>query len=410
MKILNIVILILIVISLSGCTKSVEPDQVPGDIVLTQKSAELISADNSFTFKLLNKIPANSTKNVMVSPLSISLALSMALNGAETTTKTSIINTLGFSGLSVDEINQIYLDLITALKQADPKVVMNVANSIWIKKSYPVLDPFLTTNQKYFDATITRLVFDLTALNTINGWVNEKTNSKIPKILDQISADEIMFLINAIYFNGQWKIQFDKTKTLNETFTLSSGGSVSAPMMKGKELFGYSVQTGYKALKMTYGRGKFGMTLLLPDDGKTPEQILSQLTPSAFVALENTLSTTVKTDVWLPKFKFSYDIDLKEILSALGMSIAFVDGQADFSKINSTDKLFITKVKHKTFIDVNEEGTEAAAVTSIGIGVTSIGPSEPIFHATKPFLFFITEEDTQAIIFTGKVENPLIAE
>jgi len=287
---------------------------------------------------------------------------------------------------------------------------MNVANSIWIKKSYPVLDPFLTTNQKYFDATITRLVFDLTALNTINGWVNEKTNSKIPKILDQISADEIMFLINAIYFNGQWKIQFDKTKTLNETFTLSSGGSVSAPMMKGKELFGYSVQTGYKALKMTYGRGKFGMTLLLPDDGKTPEQILSQLTPSAFVALENTLSTTVKTDVWLPKFKFSYDIDLKEILSALGMSIAFVDGQADFSKINSTDKLFITKVKHKTFIDVNEEGTEAAAVTSIGIGVTSIGPSEPIFHATKPFLFFITEEDTQAIIFTGKVENPLIAE
>jgi serpin B len=408
MKTLNFKILLLLVISLSGCTNWVEPDPVPGDIVLTQKSAELISADNSFTFKLLNKIPANSTKNVMVSPLSISLALSMALNGAETTTKTAMINTLGFGGLTVDEINQIYLDLITALKQADPKVVMNVANSIWIRKNYPVLDPFLTTNQKYYDATISRLDFDITGLNTINAWVNEKTNTKIPKILDQISANEIMFLINAVYFNGQWKIQFDKTKTQNENFTLSSGGSVSVPMMKGKELLGYSVQTGYKALKMNYGRGKFGMTLLLPDDGKTPEQILSQLTPAAFVALENSLSTTVKTDVWLPKFKFSYDCDLKEILSALGMSIAFVDGQADFSKINSTDKLFITKVKHKTFIDVNEEGTEAAAVTSIGIGVTSIGPSEPIFHATKPFLFFITEEDTQAIIFTGKVENPLI--
>ena len=410
MKTYNFSIILVLMMVFSGCTKDITPDPVIGDIVLTQKSAELISADNSFTFKLLNQIPVTSGKNVMVSPLSISLALSMALNGAETTTKTSMINTLGFSGLSVDEINQIYLDLITALKQADPKVVMNVANSIWIRKNYPVLDPFLTTNQKYYDATVSRLDFDLTGLNTINAWVNEKTNAKIPKILDKISSDEIMFLINAIYFNGQWKIQFDKTKTVNESFSLSSGGSVTVPMMKGKELFGYSVQTGYKALKMTYGRGKCNMTLLLPDDGKTPEQVLALLTPSVFFALQNSLSSTVKTDVWLPKFKFSYECDLKDILSALGMSIAFVDGQADFSKINSTDKLFITKVKHKTFIDVNEEGTEAAAVTSIGIGVTSIGPTEPVFHATKPFLFFITEEDTQAIIFTGKVENPLATE
>jgi len=204
MKTCNFSIILLLIMAFSGCTKDITTEPVAGDIVLTAKSAELISADNSFTFKLLNKIPVTTTKNVMVSPLSISLALSMALNGAETTTKSSIINTLGFSGLSVDEINQIYLDLITALKQADPKVVMNVANSIWIKKNYPVLDPFLTTNQKYYDATVTRLNFDVTGLNTINAWVNEKTNTKIPKILDQISADEVMFLINAIYFNGQW--------------------------------------------------------------------------------------------------------------------------------------------------------------------------------------------------------------
>ena len=239
--------------------------------------------------------------------------------------------------------------------------------------------------------------------------MNEKTNAKIPKILDEISAQEVMFLINAIYFNGQWKIQFDKTKTQDESFTLSAGGSVTVPMMKSKELYGYSVESGYKALKVPYGRGKFAMTMLLPDDGKTVDQIVSQLNPSVWSALQTSLSTTVKTDVWLPRFKFSWGVDLNDILSAMGMSVAFSDQLADFSKINSTDRLYITKVKHKTFIDVNEEGTEAAGVTSIGIGVTSVGPLEPVFHATKPFLFLITEGDTGAILFAGKVENPSIS-
>jgi serpin B len=347
-------------------------------------------------------------ENLMLSPLSISLALSMTLNGAETTTKTDMINTMGFKGFSVDEINQIYLDLITALKKSDPKVVMNVANSIWIKKNYPVLEPFITTNQKYYDARIEKLEFDLNALKAINGWVNEKTNTKIPEILDKITGDEIMFLINAIYFKGQWKIQLDKSKTQDESFSLASGGTVTVPMMKVQEQFGYSVQTGFKALKMPYGRGKFGMTILLPEDGKTPDQLMSQLTPSMWAAIENSLKTTVKTDVWLPRFKFNYGCNLEELLSSMGMSVAFTSGQADFSKINTIDDLYITKAIHKTFIEVNEEGTEAAAATLIAIGKTSAGPSEPVFHATKPFLFFITEEDTNAILFVGKVENPLI--
>jgi len=409
MKTKHISVLLALTLTMFNCTKDITPVTVPPDIVLTPKSAELVTADNTFTFNLLNKIPMTTPENVMVSPLSISLALSMALNGAETTTKSGMINTLGFSGLTVDEINQTYLDLITALKQADPDVVMNVANSIWIRKGYPVLAPFTSTNQKYYDASVESLDFDLTALNRINSWVNEKTNAKIPKILDEISAQEVMFLINAIYFNGKWKIQFDKTKTQDESFTLSAGGSVTVPMMKSKELYGYSVESGYKALKVPYGRGKFAMTMLLPDDGKTVDQIVSQLNPSVWSALQTSLSTTVKTDVWLPRFKFSWGVDLNDILSAMGMSVAFSDQLADFSKINSTDRLYITKVKHKTFIDVNEEGTEAAGVTSIGIGVTSVGPLEPVFHATKPFLFLITEGDTGAILFAGKVENPSIS-
>jgi serpin B len=295
------------------------------------------------------------------------------------------------------------------LKKADPKVVLNIANSIWIKKDFPVLESFTQVNQKYFDASITSLNFDQTALNTINSWVNTKTNGKIPTILDTISADEIMFLINAIYFNGKWQYQFDPSKTVNSDFTLTGGQTVSVPMMKRKENFAYSEQSGYKALKMPYGRGKFQMVVLLPDEGNTPESIGGQLDPTKWETLTAALNNPVEIDVWFPKFQYSWDIELNQLLSSLGMSIAFSRTNADFSKINADYQLYITKVKHKTFIKVDEEGTEAAAVTLVGIGTTAM-PENPLeFHANRPFLYFITEEDTRAILFIGKVENPLLS-
>ena len=402
-------ILLVLVLTLAGCSHNLTPEPYPVDIVMTPKSLQLVKTNNAFTFSLFKAIPESRGKNVMVSPLSISLALSMTLNGADGTTKTDMIDALGLNDLSVDDINQVYSDLVTALKKADPNVVLNVANSIWIRKDFSVLEPFIATNQKYYDARVESLDFNAAALNTINSWVNTKTNTKIPKILDEISDEEIMFLINAIYFNGKWQIQFEKSQTQNGTFTLATGGSVNVPLMKIKEKFGYSEQTGYEALKMPYGRGKFGMVILLPDIGKTPDQIMQQMTPSTWETLKTALNSPVKVDVWMPRFKFTWESDLKEILSSLGMAVAFSKEEANFTKINSDGHLFITKVKHKTYIDVNEEGTEAAAATSVGIGFTSAGPGGPEFHAIRPFLFFITEEDTGAILFAGKVENPLSA-
>ena len=402
-------ILLILVLTLAGCSHNLTPEPDPVDIVMTPKSLQLVKTNNSFTFNLFKAIPESQGKNVMVSPLSISLALSMTLNGADGSTKTDMVNALGLNDLSVDDINQVYLDLVTALKKADANVVLNVANSIWIRKNFPVLDPFIAANQKYYDARVESLDFNAAALNTINSWVNEKTNTKIPKILDKISAEEVMFLINAIYFNGKWQIQFEKSQTQNGTFTLATGGSVNVPLMKVKEKFGYSEQTGYEALKMPYGRGKFSMLVLLPDVGKTPDQIIEQITPSTWETLKTSLNSPLKVDVWMPRFKFTWESELKEILSSLGMAVAFSKEEANFTKINSDGHLFITKVKHKTFIDVNEEGTEAAAATSVGIGFTSAGPGGPEFHAIRPFLFFITEEDTGTILFVGKVENPLSA-
>ena len=369
----------------------------------------MVKADNSFSFNLFPNIPENHDRNVIISPLSVSLALSMTLNGANGATKTDMQKALGLEGLTQTEINQIYLDLVNALKIADSKVALNIANSIWIRKSFPVLGSFTDVNKKYFDARIESLDFDLTGLNTINSWVSDKTSGKIPKILDSISPDEIMFLINAIYFNGKWQYQFDPSKTVNSDFTPAGGQTVSVPMMKMKEKFAYSEQVGYKALKMPYGRGKFQMVVMLPDQGITPAAIAGQMDRTKWEALAAALNNPVEIDVWFPKFQYSWDIELNQILSSLGMAIAFSENDADFSKINPDFHLFITKVKHKTFIKVNEEGTEAAAVTSVGIGVTSM-PANPLeFHVNRPFLYVITEEDTGAVLFIGKVENPLLS-
>ena len=392
-------------LSILGCKKQEEP--VPGNISMTPKSLALVKSDNTFGFKLVSAIPESHDKNIMISPFSVSMALSMALNGADGQTKTAMVSALGFEELTPDEIDQIYLDLVNALKMADNKVVLNIANSIWIKKGFPVVENFTKVNQDFYHASVENLDFNPDAVNIINKWVNSNTNGKIPAILDSISPEEIMFLINAIYFNGKWQIQFDPSKTTNTDFKLYNGQTVSVPMMKLKEKYAWSQQTGYKALKMPYGRGKFEMILLLPDEGSTPENIAGKLDRTKWESLLNSLNSPSEIDVWLPRFEYSWEIQLNQALSSLGMGIAFTD-QADFSKINPDQQLLITKVKHKTYIKVNEEGTEAAAVTSVGVGVTSFPANPTEFHVTRPFFYVITEEDTGAILFLGKVENPLL--
>jgi len=392
-----------------GCTGNMESPDGGQKIVLNDKSAKLVQASNSFSFTLLNKCLDGTAENRMVSPLSISLALSMTLNGASGTTQEAIQKTLGLEGLTKDEINIIYNDLVAALVKADPNVVLNIANSIWIKKDFSVLEPFIKTNSTYYKAQVSKLDFNDAALSTINKWVNDNTNGKIPTILTEISSNEIMFLINAIYFNGKWKYRFETSKTQNEQFTTSDKKALSVPMMKMENSFGYSVQSGYKALKMPYGADKFQMVLLLPDAGTTPDKLAASLNSEKWSLLNAALQNQTKVPVWIPKWKFSWNKTLNGILSSLGMEVAFDPNKANFSAINADNQLYITKVIHKTFIDVSESGTEAAAVTSVGIGVTSMPVDPPSFYLTRPFLFYITEEDTGAILFAGKVENPLVS-
>ena len=392
-----------------GCTRNMEPSPEGEKIVLNDKSLKLVQASNSFSFSLLNKSLDGTAENRMISPLSVSQALSMTLNGASGTTLEAIQKTLGLEGLTKEEINTICFDLTTALLKADPNVVMNIANSIWIRKDFTVLDPFIITNQTYYSAQVSKIDFNTAALTAINKWVSDKTNGKIPTILQSISDNEIMFLINAIYFNGKWKYQFETSKTQNEQFTCTNKTAVSVPMMKMENSFGYSVQSGYKALKIPYGADKFQMILLLPDIGNTPDNIAEKLNSTNWETLITGLKIKTKLPIWIPKWKFSWEKTMNDMLISLGMKVAFDPNYANFSAINPDNQIYITKVIHKTFIDVSESGTEAAAVTSVGVGVTSMPLDPPSFYLTRPFLFFITEEDTGAILFAGKVENPLLS-
>jgi serpin B len=383
----------------------------PKNIKLTKTGEQLIEADNNFGFELFKKITVSesSTKNIMISPLSISLALAMTYNGADGTTKTAFEETLNLQGLSTDNINQSYKDLVEALVNVDDKVTISIANSIWYRMGFSVLDNFIKTNQKKYNAEVSELDFDNSnSVNIINNWVADNTNNKIEEIVDEISSETIMFLINAIYFYGEWTNKFEDNQTENRPFYISDNTETEVSTMSQKSSMNYLENADFKAVELTYGPGNYSMILMLPSESKTLNDIISQLNEENWNLWLNNFSMTENVNLYLPKFKFEYEKTLNEILCDLGLSIAFNASEANFSKINTDFQLFISKVKHKTFIEVDEKGTEAAAVTSVEMNLTSIeNEGQEIFiYFDKPFLFVIREVTTNAILFIGKVENP----
>ncbi len=401
---------ILILLVSFSCEKTtVEPG--PKEIKLTLKGKQLVEADNLFGLKLFNEVlkSEEAEKNIMISPLSVSIALAMTYNGADSTTKEAMEKTLELSGLSVEEINQNYKDLIDALVGVDPKVLMCIANSIWYRNTFEVEQNFLDVNQSYYYAEVAPLDFgNPDAVSTINDWVAEKTNDKITEILDNIPIDAVMYLINAIYFKGIWKFEFDESETKEAPFYLSDGTTKDVPMMVQEASFNYLSNDLLEAVEMLYGIGNYSMIILLPKNGKTLNDITEQLNNENWNRWLGEFHEEAKVQIHLPKFKFEYKNQLNDELINMDMGIAFEPYLADFSKINPNEQLFISRVIHKTFIEVNEEGTEAAAVTMVEISLTSAGGETFIpFHVNKPFIFAIKERYTNSIIFIGKVMEPV---
>lgn len=407
----NSLLLLAIAFFLLSCQKqSPEIEDIPN---LPEKSAQLINADNSFGFQLFSKVTSGETegKNITISPLSVSLALSMAYNGAKNETRTEIEKVLNVSELTVEQINNAHKALVEALKSYDPSVQLEIANAIFSDKNFSVLPDFISTNQSYYDAFVQSLDFSnsIQTLKTINGWVAQKTQNKIPTIIEEINPQMVMVLLNAIYFNGVWKNKFGEKDTHNLPFYFADGTQKDVATMKLEKLLEYHSNDLFSAVNLPYGTGQFQMTIILPNQGKTTQNVISELNASNW----NKWMKSFKTEscvVHMPRFKFSFDTKLKDILNNLGMPSAFSPQKADFTGINpdKAKQLHIDQVLHKTYIDVNETGTEAAAVTAILLLTGASGDPDlrKFFTVNKPFIFAISEKTTGSILFIGEIRRP----
>ncbi|MFO7722778.1 MAG: serpin family protein [Bacteroidales bacterium] len=401
---LTILVLAVVLSTTYACKKDNNNKPEPVHLDLSLQGKMLVSASNDFAFRIFRETELSTAveENVMISPLSISFALGMTLNGANSSTFDSIRQVLGFDQLTMHDINYNYKQLVPFLVNADPTTTLKIANSIWYKTGFTPEQPFLDTCSHYFNATVSQLDFSNPAsLNTINNWVAGNTNNKITQLLSSLKPEDVMYLINAVYFKGNWTVKFDPSETKQAAFFKTSG-QTNVATMNGKNTYKFYSNNDFTMLELDYGQTNFAMDLLLPNSGKDLTDILQQLDAANFDNWTQNLNTIEDMKIAIPKFKFEYEKSLNEILSAMGMGVAFTEF-ADFSGISTTLPLLITEVKHKTFVDVNEEGTEAAAATSVGIGYTSMPPS---FIADHPFLFIIRERDTNTVLFIGKVCDP----
>ena len=372
---------------------------------LTVAEVDLIEADNRFAFKLFQEInEQEGDKNIFISPLSVAMALGMTYNGAAGTTQEAMEQALELQGMTLENVNQAYRGLIDLLRDLDPRVEFLLANSIWYRHTMTFEQDFLDRNQQFFDAEVTGLDFgDPSASQTINGWVNDHTNGKIQEIVPgQIPADIIMYLINAVYFKGDWTYQFDKSRTQDASFTLVNGAQTTVDMMSqnGEIEIGLTWQDGVFVADLPYGGEAYSMTILLPESAEEIHALVEELTQDNWDTWIAGLEPN-EISVSMPKFTLEYEITLNEVLEALGMGIAFTGG-ADFTRMYGPGGIWIDEVKHKTFVDVDEEGTEAAAVTSVSMTLSA--PSS--FVVDRPFLFVIRERLSGSILFMGKMMDP----
>ena len=369
---------------------------------------KLIAANTRFSFKLFSEVlKQDGTKNVFVSPSSVAIALSMIHNGAKGETQQAIVKALEMQGMSLSEINQANASLKTILESSDPKVQLTIANSLWAKKGVDFEPEFIQRNQKFYAAEVKSLDFaDPSTLGQINGWVKKNTQGKISEIVDRIHPDQVMFLINAIYFKGKWMNEFDKSQTTAQPFTLANGRQKQHPMMTQKDEYRYYETQRFQAISLPYGEGRTSLYVFLPKSNSSLSEFQKTLTAENWQTWMKTFSKR-EGSIQLPRFKVDYEIELKKSLSALGMGIAFDPSKADFSNLSSVSTR-IDEVKHKTFVEVNEEGTEAAAVTSIGIRATSAQVTVAPFSmvVNRPFFCAIRDNKTGEILFMGSINDP----
>ena len=404
-----VIMLLLGILACGSCSGPSEP--VSNIRELTPVEKELLLTSDAFGLKLFREVVRLDTApNTFISPLSVSIALGMTANGAAGTTLEAMRQTLAQGGLSEEDANAAYRSLLEYLPQADPKVQFDVANSIWYRQEWTFKETFYQQARDYFQAVVQGLDFNNpAAVDVMNGWVEDNTGGKIKDIIaPPIDPLAVMFLINAIYFKGDWTYEFDPADTEDDLFNLADGGQVAIEMMHQESDLLYNANELVQIADLPYGDGAFSMTLILPRPQVPLDTVVAQLTLDNWLAWTGALDTA-GLNLALPRFKFDYKLKMNAVLEALGMGIAFTPGAADFSRmIDPPTQLFISKVLHKTFVQVDEKGTEAAAATVVIISTTSTGGGVLIpMRLDRPFIFAIRERSSGAILFIGTIGEPV---
>jgi serpin B len=393
---LNIVS-ILMVMALFGCGDGYQPPRA-----LSAQEQALVTSSNTFGFDFFGQVVSEAPDdNVFVSPLSVSMALGMTYNGARNDTAAGMATALAYGDMDRAQVNDSYGSLIDLLTGMDPDVTLEIANAVWYRQGLDVLAGFVSACEQYFDAVVRALDFDDPgSVDAINSWVSEKTHGKIDSIVDGLDSLTMMLLVNAVYFKGDWTTQFEKDSTYDWTFHGAGGDSQVKMMMSPDDMeMAYTVTDAYQAARLPYGHEHFAMTILLPREGTTVDDLVASLNAASWSEMQDAMGER-EIPLHLPRFELDYETTLNDTLSALGMEEAFDPDLADFSGISSL-ALFITEVRHKTYVKVNEEGTEAAAVTSVEMGVTAMPPEE--MRVDRPFVFIIHDTHSQSMLFMGRI-------
>ncbi|MHB0949872.1 MAG: serpin family protein [Gemmatimonadaceae bacterium] len=362
-------------------------------------------AGNQFAFALLSRLAsAQRTDNVFVSPVSASMALGMLLNGASSGTAAEMRGALALGSTPLAEVNRGYHDLMALLRGLDSSVELRVANGVWADPSIPLQPSFVQAAKQWFEADARVVDFaDRATIRAINDWVSQQTSGRIKSIMDDATGKEVMVLANAIYFKGRWRTTFDAAQTVDAPFRGADGVERQVKLMKApKDGFRYGETTEAQVAELPYGANAWSMIVVLPREGAASDYAAS-LTPAKWAALLQGLAPGGAVELRLPRFTLEYKRTLNDDLQALGMKQAFVPDGADFSAMSPLGKqLYLTFVTQKTFVEVNEEGTEAAAATGIGVGVTSLPPSMTV---NRPFVVAIRERLTGTILFVGVINR-----
>jgi serine protease inhibitor len=398
---------------LSGCSDHAVDNSEPEnsltdpEVSLTLTERKLVGATNQFSFDLFQRVLSSSgeSDNVFISPLSASFALGMAYNGAAGRTREEMQAALGFDDLSDSEINVSYRNVMHLLVDLDPNVAMTIGNSIWAHDGLPLRQEFVELNRTYFDASVRTLNFsEASSADTINQWVADNTAGKITEIVAKpVPPDLVALLVNAVYFKAAWTSRFNPDSTTEADFHLPNGSTARRDYMLMNSAFEMYSDTDFEALNLPYGDSSFNMLIILPDKDVGISTVLGRFTPENWDTWTGSL-TRHELELYLPKFRFRYELSLKNTLTALGIERAFSD-LADFSDMVNGGGVKFDDVKHKTFIQVDEEGTEAAAVTAISIFPTSIELNRLVCN--RPFLFVIYERVSKTILFMGYISDPV---